>query len=134
MRISDWSSYVCSSDLCTHAFSKRSTAAQQGSISRPSSKSLKYCCTISLRRKYSFSPQSACSRSCALNNALLIRFSSPCACKINIGCHDASCFANCACKALSKACDRRSEERRGGKECVSTCRYRGLPARIKKKK
>src|SRR3546814_14385343 len=31
-----------------------------------------------------------------------------------------------------RATERRSEERRGGKECVSTCRSRGSPERIKK--
>src|SRR3546814_12564698 len=30
-------------------------------------------------------------------------------------------------QALDEALDRRSEERRVGKECVSTCRYRGSP-------
>src|SRR3546814_11130941 len=38
------------------------------------------------------------------------------------------------CEAAAGEQDRRSEERRVGKECVSTCRSRGSPYNSKKKK
>src|SRR3546814_11615223 len=48
--------------------------------------------------------------------------------------HEPSQGAGAAVKSLFGLYLSRSEERRGGKECVSTCRLRGWPAYKKKKK
>src|SRR3546814_11755559 len=99
MRISDWSSDVCSSDL-TAGF-------RQG--------------------KFCLRPQSAFACDCAAATAADSR----------------GPFRRCSISANSTPeqsfhigvfChDRRSEERRVGKECVSTCRSRWSPYHYKKK-
>src|SRR3546814_4574524 len=81
MRISDWSSDVCSSDLST----------------KPSSK----------RRRASFERTS-------LTLTCLSHWATP---------------RNCGrySRRQASVTSRRSEERRVGKECISTCRYRWSP-------
>src|SRR3546814_1696557 len=90
MRISDWSSDVCSSDLSGTAF--RRTRRCRGEATRP-------------RR----TPN---------------RRGDPAAARSTAPAHRTRC---------TRRSDR-SEERRGGKECVSTCRSRWSPFHIKKKK
>src|SRR3546814_14214657 len=90
MRISDWSSDVCSSDL---------RLRRGGSAGNPDLKPLtsnNYDASL----EYYFSPTGSVT-------AAVFR-------------HDAQGF-------LSTVDDRRSEERRVGKECVSTCRSRWSP-------
>src|SRR3546814_14545568 len=94
MRISDWSSDVCSSDLllpiaphpsCT----MRGFDAATTSPTRQASSTPKCCCRRTHRR---------------------------------------------VCRIGRRCGTRRSEERRVGKECVSTCRVRWSPYHYKKKK
>src|SRR3546814_12587666 len=103
MRISDWSSDVCSSDLPQHQTLAASTSAlakpSAASRSKPMSSS---CAAV----KPSFSRQKASP------SVHLLK-------------------ANLTSKAAPSA--PRSEERRVGKECVSQCRYRWSPDREKKK-
>src|SRR3546814_14828817 len=82
MRISDWSSDVCSSDLCPRTRPARART----------------------RCDHGGAPH----------------------------CRDAGARHRSACRARHR--DRRSEERRVGKECVSTCRSRWSPYPYKKKK
>src|SRR3546814_3679164 len=85
MRISDWSSDVCSSDLCMH------------------------CAEASRAEPHSNARLSNCvSRLCKLD--------------LFIFCNFVSSFKIALASATT-----RSEERRVGKECVSTCRSRWSP-------
>src|SRR3546814_5116605 len=95
MRISDWSSDVCSSDLGGMVYFSLS------------------------RVRCSFASRAICGKSSALRAARTDR----------------------ACRTRANAASRRglperasSEERRVGKECVSTCRSRWSPYHLKKKK
>src|SRR3546814_3082021 len=88
MRISDWSSDVCSSDLLSQ--------------------------TIRVRPR-------VCSH----------RFSSPQTCRYDRP-RDLAAAEIEPCSRTAN--NKRSEERRVGKECVSTCRSRGSPDHSKKKK
>src|SRR3546814_15335369 len=99
MRISDWSSDVCSSDLCTqrdHDLSAVTTFDVKSSLLLPGPDSNSATTTSTVlatqRRQYAQS--------------------------IDRGLTD---------KVAPKALRERSEERRVGKECVSTCRSRWSP-------
>src|SRR3546814_13976402 len=97
MRISDWSSDVCSSDLIRAANAPKKPTALTALIG------------------------SSCPCSLTTN----IRF--PTRCRIY-----GVCFHNHNRESYMK--EKRSEERRVGKECVSTCRSRWSPYNSKKKK
>src|SRR3546814_4721347 len=93
MRISDWSSDVCSSDLRDRAevgqgFHQRERRARRDRRSRQRQRDTPQAL-----------PAAAAERTADLENA----------------------------DALFEECGSRSEERRVGKECVSTCRYRWSP-------
>src|SRR3546814_13391465 len=100
MRISDWSSDVCSSDL--------------GSCDS---------LNCSVRPKPASGP-----------SALTWRIVSPLGFLIVTSFHDPPSKNNCTPESQSVALVSRSEERRVGKECVSTCRSRWSPYRLKKNK
>src|SRR3546814_16660704 len=106
MRISDWSSDVCSSDLC------RRTAL----------------CRTSGRRQPCSCNVSEASRSYrAFAHPVPIRKSAElrrCCSERPVGCKRQSCYR--------RRSGGRSEERRVGKECVSTCRSRWSPYHEKK--
>src|SRR3546814_11900447 len=91
MRISDWSSDVCSSDLEKRSITPRSAASGQGPRSEPSS------------IEASLAPWLICLK--------ILRF---------------QLLAIAPSKGSPRAW-RRSEARRVGKECVSTCRFRWSP-------
>src|SRR3546814_16338287 len=92
MRISDWSSDVCSTDLAIELLCGKQLGAQPG------------------------------------NGASTCR-------SMN---HQPTNCPDCQCRCRNQVQDfsgpERSEERRVGKECVSTCRYRWSPYNEKKKK
>src|SRR3546814_17934831 len=97
MRISDWSSDVCSSDLLIRvprSVTKASFTAMQAIVSMP----------------LALSPSAFCAKPgrCLAEQVGLGQLN-----VVRIGCD----FVN----------DNRSEERRVGKECVSTCRSRWSP-------
>src|SRR3546814_17350546 len=96
MRISDWSSDVCSSDLPADQVAQKITADSAGNTADR-----------------------------CLGKALIAGFRVCRACSRQQHC----AHSTCAQKFLIN----RSEERRVGKECVSTCRTRGSPYPIKKK-
>src|SRR3546814_12613938 len=89
MRISDWSSYVCSSYLFRR--SRIATGWDRQLLSRYADSGRVYHLVLRLRSRHTRSTRHSCT--------LLVR----------------------------------SEERRVGKECVSTCRSRGSPYHEKKK-
>src|SRR3546814_16581031 len=95
MRISDWSSDVCSSDLCAR------NAVQPGDRDGPCAR---FQSSDRLRRGGRVAPFGHVLKGEPLG------------------------FAD-----LANAGDHRSEERRVGKECVSTCRSRWSPYHAKKK-
>src|SRR3546814_17223243 len=98
MRISDWSSDVCSSDLITASCRRDSLRASMlDSVVNRVWKWADRRCLLAAKSSLSLA---------------LVRLSSRVA-------------TSCAC---------RSEERRVGKECVSTCRSRWSPYHSKKKK
>src|SRR3546814_18303488 len=114
MRISDWSSDVCSSDLSKHA-------------GRPSSASPSLI---------------ACSNETALNHRLALRNLLQILSRTAVGLIRASMDRPARCCAMDPrvkheddrmrgseggVTPQRSEERRVGKECVSTCRSRWSP-------
>src|SRR3546814_2391315 len=98
LRISDWSSDVCSSDLYTH-------------------RRIPTCCC--------FVSSCTAARSCCCLWATMVS-TSPAEKEPNT-----NSSPSLACMALPyallHAAINRSEERRVGKECVSTCRSRGWP-------
>src|SRR3546814_12527689 len=98
MRISDWSSDVCSSDLpvIANQFHGSSQTAQQIFHQR------------------------------SLVSAFLEA-------RANLGAADGDTFAMLRAEEQARNTYTRSEERRVGKECVSTCRYRWSPYHSKKK-
>src|SRR3546814_19922420 len=96
MRISDWSSDVCSSDL----------------------RKIRCRCTDSCVK-----PSAACSAMCKRSTGSAPKSRSRC-CPVS-----ASMSLRAWCRPAT-----RSEERRVGKECVSTCRSRWSPYHSKKKK
>src|SRR3546814_13951099 len=95
MRISDWSSDVCSSDL-TFNEGKHST--------------LVMCCYSLRNRMYEYRA-SAGMISCYIHRKL----------------ERCRCFSILVTLVQATMSTRRSEERRVGKECVSTCRSRWSP-------
>src|SRR3546814_15031897 len=101
MRISDWSSDVCSSDLVTR------TRLCAGADNRPSSRPARHC-GENLYRGRSFRVN--CCRTTQFHSRHTTR------------------------KWLNQTSRLRSEERRVGKECVSTCRSRWSPYHSKKEK
>src|SRR3546814_15230726 len=101
MRISDWSSDVCSSDLC-HPDCPYVTLRAGHGPARPCLPSFVFC--LKPRMGGIVSPSSRVDQSASY----------PCHSSARLG--------------------GRSEERRVGKECVSTCRSRWSPSHYKKKK
>src|SRR3546814_13203989 len=99
MRISDWSSDVCSSDLSERAAlaAERAKLAEMKPYRKTNSPSTRQAVRRTLRT--------------ALNSAIA---------------HQLITF-NPASHVELEPGKRRSEERRVGKECVSTCRYRWSP-------
>src|SRR3546814_14152189 len=103
MRISDWSSDVCSSDLSTELVSKHNRTPGRPFHLVDGLGMVVSVCHINFETLLLHSPQAT------------------------IG----VCML-CECEPL--LCSKRSEERRVGKECVSTCRSRWSPYHKKKKK
>src|SRR3546814_13409376 len=101
MRISDWSSDVCSSDLqLLHvAAHRRSTAKRPAAINRDQ-------CAVDVARGLAAEPQAAVGD--VLLAAVALHRHGIDRCLLELRCW-------------------RSEERRVGKECVSTCRSRWSP-------
>src|SRR3546814_20253244 len=97
MRISDWSSDVCSSDLCAQC-SPFLRAVLVGSSSP--------------RSPYAVSKRLPC----------------------DIGPEMAGTSSHQACGSAASSRWNKTEERRGGKECVRTCRSRWAPDHYKKKR
>src|SRR3546814_15409400 len=108
MRISDWSSDVCSSDLFT-----RSPGLLSGAISPSKKAGLPPGKTLRCTARICFS-------------SLSTRLPTAPSCATATGAVTTT--------ASTAAPPERSEERRGGKECVSTCRSRWLALHSKKKK
>src|SRR3546814_1992960 len=111
MRISDWSSDVCSSDLnaCGNlqnllkpSRSDRMQGARSGRFRHPASRALH---------------THAC---CGAGTAVYMRVHEDSE-------HRATMYRTYECRGRMDAQERRSEERRVGKECVSTCRSRWSP-------
>src|SRR3546814_17870785 len=104
MRISDWSSDVCSSDLASAIAADRSTAAARVTLA---------------------------SRQLARERTLLNQGVSPRAdyetAEANLAVAQAEARQASAAASTAKVSRDRSEERRVGKECVSTCRSRWSP-------
>src|SRR3546814_19210439 len=113
MRISDWSSDVCSSDLiCSSSAGIPGLAASAGASCTSAS-------TIAMAGSMVSSGASSSPKPVAVRSA-----------------SSEMTLCSCAVKAsavLFGRLIRRSEERRVGKECVSTCRSRWSPYHKKKK-
>src|SRR3546814_19485494 len=109
MRISDWSSDVCSSDL-----QRRWATTAAGRLSALPCRPRIGSCDPSITRRSR--------RCCAI--APPLRFSAL-AWSARSGENERSFYTEGA-RVVSKQ-EERSEERRVGKECVSTCRSRWLP-------
>src|SRR3546814_979187 len=110
MRISDWSSDVCSSDLATLKVlveDGRMTAAVASQISDGASALL--LASAEAVEKYNLKPRARIHHLSARGDDPIFMLSAP----IPATKH-----------AIAKAGLSRSEERSGGKECVSTCRSR----------
>src|SRR3546814_15678386 len=112
MRISDWSSDVCSSDLCVGDHLQLGFALAQGIFAGLLSGDVHHCAGE------------------ALWPALLVAMAAP-ARQRPTG--DAVVTAQPEARRAPPAPAGRSEERRVGKECVSTGRSRGPPKHKKKK-
>src|SRR3546814_19581755 len=100
MRISDWSSDVCSSDFCATSSTVRSVSAICRWIRNGSHEAV----------------------SGGLADSILVK-------PPDLFCHSGFPLTLCTGAlhpGVARACGR-SEERRGGKECVSTCRSRWSP-------
>src|SRR3546814_16318256 len=102
MRISDWSSDVCSSDLCSHVPRRPALVEGKRLVSPTMAGS---CSALSNQR---------------LSGALVQRGS------------DVSLDKGAAERRIFAWCGYRSEERRVGKEGVSTCRFRWSRYHLKK--
>src|SRR3546814_18231304 len=98
MRISDWSSDVCSSDLPLLVHDREVFLGTSIGIT--------------------LFPEDAVSATELMKNGDIAMYQAKVA--------DKNCFRFYS-RAMDQAVERRSEERRGGKECVSTCRSRGWP-------
>src|SRR3546814_17489381 len=107
MRISDWSSDVCSSDLSPVCSGWRWETARSSSTTRPRDFSV-----LSSTSSQTSEPPSAQYCTASLRSP---RAPPDC------------------CWPLTTWSARRSEERRVGKECVSTCRFRWFTYLLKKK-
>src|SRR3546814_15625417 len=101
MRISDWSSDVCSSDLLFGQRLQRGETATAGLDFELAALSFAHDKVLEQAARSNVCPQ------------------------LEVGQHVA--------RLANVARARRSEERRVGKECVSTCRYRWSPYHYKKK-
>src|SRR3546814_14492816 len=109
MRISDWSSDVCSSDLTTLlAGTIAGVYAQKGKLNQAKSSYENYYAMSSLQQTEE-AQKSLKEAKTTIEEVVL---------------HDKT----------SSSPEARSEERRVGKECVSTCRYGWSPYNKKKKK
>src|SRR3546814_17641386 len=95
MRISDWSSDVCSSDLQQHLHRTGRAVWQRQLVHFTESQLLELGCGFLARRQHTATYLARCSRSLLQNRSTVV--------------------------------NNRSEERRVGKECVSTCRSRWSP-------
>src|SRR3546814_19763229 len=133
MRISDWSSYVCSSDLpgqsCLSAGSRSISGDKTG------------CWGRTLAAAPRLSNTSGCGDGAALRRGFL-RIAGPDACGDGRGCPYrigqllsgvVPCRPTTAFSTNSPALPPSSEERRGGNECVRTCRSRWSSYHYKKK-
>src|SRR3546814_19094120 len=101
MRISDWSSDVCSSDL--------------------------FCTLIKIYRQHEWLRVGKALTSCWTARRISHHYLRPEAIRLAGKSEEHRPTASdCATSSVTPGW-RRSEERRVGKECVSTCRYRGSP-------
>src|SRR3546814_12453208 len=103
MRISDWSSDVCSSDLCKN------------------SKTGNRCMITWLRTQLSTAQSTSFSKPKVQRGGAMLL------CLILAGCAATASSLAVPYVVELHAMPDRSEERRVGKECVSTCRSRGAP-------
>src|SRR3546814_19011657 len=110
MRISDWSSDVCSSDLSKH---------EAASATAASSPTRNICCRSG--RSASISATRAISAGATINKRARLKRN---------GCaRNGPLYASLIATSIAPS---RSDERRVGKECVSTCRSRWQPYHYKK--
>src|SRR3546814_18888578 len=116
MRISDWSSDVCSSDLSTRAVRRSATSGLRQASARISKDRPPSLLTIEMLAMALIASNTDCL---------------PCSTAPNIPCISAMrAFVFSSTRAMMTSS--RSEERRVGKECVSTCRYRWSTCHKKK--
>src|SRR3546814_2718434 len=118
MRISDWSSDVCSADLKARVGDQHLQCRHQS------------CSRYSPRSSDSGSPSSVCSSWAQMGSSSC---ASSCAVRENVArqaplaIHPKACASSDWTKVKWLRAGLRSEERRVGKECVSTCRSRWSP-------
>src|SRR3546814_17126377 len=129
MRISDWSSYVCSSDLTANR-SRRSTSSISVRPARSPTRWARPLGTSERQRGVTNSKRKGCNMQNATTKEQAPTATNPVAYLVETGqTNERLSFYPLTCSEKADS----TEERIVGKACVSTCRYRWSPHHQKKK-